>query len=158
MMINQSDAENVKVAVDEFLRKMTVEAFDISVQPKNTNVADMVAIEIQLNEPKFLIGQNGQTLFELQRILRFFLNRQLQKSFYVDLDINNYKKKKVEHLQFMARDMADEAVATRQKKILLPMSSYERRIIHAELAGRKDIITASRGAGADRRVCISPVN
>lgn len=164
-MLSQSDGEQVRSLVQEFLQKMTVEFFDISVQPfdpaqgkPGAETTDVMQIEIQLNEPKFLIGQNGQTLFELQRMLRLFLNRKLQKSFYVDLDINEYKKKKIESLQFMAREYADEVVNTHQKKILPPMSSYERRIIHAELAVRKDIITESRGEAAERCVCISPVN
>ena len=60
---------------------------------------DVVELDIKLNEPQILIGQQGQTLFEIQRLLRTVLSRKLQKFFYLNLDINDYKKKKTEYLK-----------------------------------------------------------
>jgi len=88
--------------------------------------------------------------------LRMILNKSLQKVFYLNLDINDYKKKKVEYLKFLAKDSADEVSFSKEEKVLLPMSSYERRIIHTELSQRSDIITESQGDGFDRHVVIKP--
>jgi len=80
----------------------------------------------------------------------------MQKDFYLDLDINEYKKKKIEYLKSLAKDLADEVVFTKEEKVLFPMPAYERRIIHTELSQRADIITESRGEGYDRHVIIKP--
>ena len=153
--MNQNDLEKIKAEVEVFLRNMTIDNFEVVASVGQNN---SVGVKIQLNEPQFLIGQNGQTLLEFGRVLKIILNRKLAKVFYLDLDINNYKKKKNEYLQYMERDLADEVAATKEKKIMAPMSSYERRIIHAELSGRQDIITESQGDGVERCVVISPVN
>ena len=117
----------------------------------------LVTVDITLDDPQMLIGQGGQTLFELQRVLRILLNKKLENNFHLNVDINDYKKKKIEYLKGLARSLADEVAITKEKKILPPMSAYERRIIHTELSGRQDIITESQGEGFDRRVVISPV-
>jgi spoIIIJ-associated protein len=109
-----------------------------------------------LDEPQILIGQGGQTLFEIQRLLRMVLNKKLQNFFYLNLDINDYKKKKIEYLKDMAKDLADQTVSTKEEKILPAMSSYERRVVHAELSQRADVITESQGDGFDRHIVIKP--
>jgi len=103
-----------------------------------------------------LIGQQGQTLFEIQRLLRTILSRKLKKIFYLNLDINDYKKKKIEYLKDMAKDVADQVAMTKEEKALSPMSAYERRVIHAELAQRTDVATESRGDSFDRHIVIKP--
>ncbi|MBU2539714.1 hypothetical protein KJ786_00925 [Patescibacteria group bacterium] len=115
---------------------------------------DSIELNIKVDDPQILIGERGQTLNEIQRLLRVVLNKKLDKAFYLNLDINEYRKKKTEYLKTMARELADEVVLTKEEKVLSPMSSYERRIIHAELAGRPDIITESEGEGLERRVVI----
>ena len=119
-------------------------------------VADSVAINIQLPEAQFLIGQGGQTLVEFQHILKMVLRKKILQRFYVDVDISDYKKKKVLYIQQLTNDVADEVAGKKEKKALPPMSSYERRVVHAELAKRSDIISESEGLGENRRVVIKP--
>ena len=94
-----------------------------------------------------------QSILKL-RLLKTILNKKLKNVFYFNLDINDYKKQKLEYLKNMAKNLADQVVLTKEEKILLPMSSYERRIIHAELAQRTDVITESQGEGFDRHIVI----
>ena len=115
-----------------------------------------ININIRTDDPQILIGEHGQTLLEIQRLLKIILNKQIKKFFYLNLDINDYKKKKIEYLKNLAKDLANEVSLTKEEKILLPMSSYERRIIHIELAGREDITTESQGEGIDRHIVIKP--
>ena len=117
---------------------------------------DTIDLNIKMGDPQVLIGQNGQTLFGLQRILRIILNKKLKKNFYLRLDINDYKNKKIEYLKNLAKESADEVSLTKRKKILPPMPPYERRIVHMELEGRKDIATESQGNGDDRFIVINP--
>lgn len=159
-MINEI---KIKEIIEEFLHKMTVIPTGVVVtfsaaepDTETQKKLDAVNVEITIQDPQFLIGQNGQTLFELERILRIVLNKKLQESFYLNIDINNYKSKKAEYLKALARDSAESVVLTGEKKLLPPMSAYERIIVHQELSGRQDITAISEGEGAQRRIVISP--
>ena len=57
----------------------------------------------------------------------------------------------------MAKSLAEEALMERRAIVMRPMSPYERRIVHMELADRKDVITESVGEGEERRVIVKPV-
>ena len=160
-MIVNEDIETIKQTTDEFLSKMTISDFTISVNTfrledaENLTMQDMVNLDITMQEPGFLIGQNGKTLIELERVLRVILNKKLQKNFYVKLDINDYQKKKIEYLKNLARESANEVSLTKKSIILPLMSPYERRIIHMELENRRDITTQSQGIGLNKSITIS---
>ena len=64
--------------------------------------------------------------------------------------------KKIEYLIAAAKDLADQVALTKEEKAFPPMPSFERRIVHAELAQRTDIITESQGDGFDRHIVIKP--
>jgi spoIIIJ-associated protein len=111
---------------------------------------------LKSENPQILIGEKGQTLFEIQHLLKAILKREISENFYLDLDINDYKKKKIEYLKELAKSVADEVSLTKKEKILSPMPAYERRIIHLEIAGRKDVTSESIGKEPERRVVIRP--
>jgi len=115
-----------------------------------------IPIKIKTEEPRVLIGQNGQTLADIQHLLKAILSHQIPEHFYLDLDINDYKKKKIEYLKQTAKELADDVSLTKKEKMLDPMPSFERRIIHLELADRKDVKTESIGQGVERRIVIRP--
>ncbi len=157
-MIEKDQIKKIKEAVEEFFIKMTmpVSFIDISCSSTENESLDVVNLDLKIDEPQILIGQGGQTLFEIQRLLKMILNKKLQKIFYFNLDINDYKKKKDEYLKALAKDLADQVVLTKEEKSLLPMSSYERRIVHSELSQRADVLTESQGDGLDRHIVIKP--
>jgi len=172
-MIEQDQIEKIKEEAKEFFEKMTIAVSDIEIsmssekkessgsQNSSEEIRDVINLDVQIDEPQILIGQQGQTLFEIQHILRTILNKKLskssaQKSFFLNLDINGYKRKKIEYLKYLAKDSADQVVASKEEKVLLPMSSYERRVIHSELAQRTDVITESQGEDSERHIVIKP--
>jgi len=155
-MLDQKDIDKIKKATEEFFEKITITANIEEASFSAQESGDSVRLDIRLQEPQILIGQGGQTLFEIQRLLKMVLNKKLQKVFYLDLDINEYKKKKAEYLKNMAKELADQVALTREEKPLLPMPSYERRIIHAELSQRTDVIAESQGDGIGRHIVIKP--
>jgi spoIIIJ-associated protein len=122
-------------------------------------IADETVLRIllRMENPGLYIGHGGEGLFALQHLLRLLLQRKTGERFFVDLDVNDYKEAKITSLRDLAREIADEVALTKKEKELPPMSAYERRIIHLELAGRADVTTESIGEGADRRVMIRPV-
>lgn len=144
--------EKIKKVSQDFFTKtgLTIE-IEVAAPENNT-----VPINLKMEEPQILIGERGQTLAEIQHLLKTILKKQItaDEPFYINLDINDYKKKKIEYLKEIARNTADEVALTKKEKHLLPMPSYERRIIHLELASRSDVITESIGQEPERKVVI----
>ncbi len=151
-MLNQNDLETIKKITKEFFEKTTFEV-EIEFLPQKDST---IPINLKIEEPQILIGEGGQTLVEIQHLLKAILKRKISEPFFVDLDINGYKKKKIEYLKELARSLADEVALTKKEKILSSMPAYERRIIHLELAGRSDVTTESIGQEPERRVAIKP--
>ncbi len=151
-MLNRNDLDKIKKEVDDFLKKMAIDIETETVSQKD----ETVSVDIRVREPQVLIGEKGQTLFDIQHLISAILRRKIEDKFFLDLDINDYKKKKIEYLKELARSMADEVALTKKEKMLPAMSAYERRIIHMELAGRGNITTESIGEEPERRLIIKP--
>ncbi|PIY90852.1 MAG: hypothetical protein COY72_01310 [Candidatus Nealsonbacteria bacterium CG_4_10_14_0_8_um_filter_35_10] len=150
--MNSENLEKAQKIVKEFFQKMAVEG-EIEILPPED---ETLIINLKIEDPQILIGERGQTLFEIQHLLKAILKREISENFYVDLDINDYKKKKIEYLKELARSVADEVSLTKKERVLSPMPAYERRIIHLEIAERKDVTTESIGQEPERRVVIRP--
>ena len=129
---------------------------DILAEDNKKDDKELITLVVKLKEPQILIGENGQTLFEIQKLLRMIINKKFPNIFHLNLDINDYKKKKIDSLQKVAKELADEVASSKVEKAMPPMSSYERRIIHAELSQRQDVKTESKGEGLSRYVVIMP--
>jgi len=153
-MLNQVDLEKIKKITEEFFGKMTFEV-EIEFLPQKDLT---LPINLKTEDPQILIGEGGQTLAEIQHLLKTILKRKIvfEEKFYINLDINNYKKKKIEYLKELARSAADEVALTKKEKALSPMPAYERRILHLELANRSDVVTESVGQEPERRIIIKP--
>ncbi|MEA3344069.1 MAG: R3H domain-containing nucleic acid-binding protein [Patescibacteria group bacterium] len=150
--MEKEDLEKIKRISEEFFKKtsLNIEAEVLSLEGKT------VPINLKTEEPRLLIGQNGQTLNEIQHLLRVILRKEIEGEFYINLDINDYKKRKIEYLKESVKHLADQAISSKQEKTLMPMSAYERRIVHLELIDRQDITTESIGSGVDRRIVLRP--
>ncbi|MBI3337425.1 MAG: hypothetical protein HY005_02250 [Candidatus Staskawiczbacteria bacterium] len=166
-MIDQNDIEIIKNITEEFFQKVTIIPLSINVaktitedmEEKNNNdekINEIINLDIVSEEPQILIGEKGQTLFEIQRLLRAILTKKIQKIFYLNLDINKYKQNKIDYLKKISKEIADEVSLTKEERVLSPMPAYERRIIHAEIMQRPDVATESRGEGINRRIVIKP--
>ena len=155
-MLNASDINEIKKRVEEFFEKMTIMVSKIESDLSSAEDKEVVDLAIELEEAQIIIGQGGQTLSEIQRLLRTILNKKMEKVFYLNLDVNGYKKKKIEYPKGLAKELADEVALSKEEKVLLPMPAYERRIIHAELAQRTDVITESHGEDMERHIIIKP--
>jgi spoIIIJ-associated protein len=151
-MLSRSNFEEIKKTTEEFFQKTTFEV-EIEFFPQKDLT---LPISLKTEEPQILIGEGGQTLAEIQHLLRAILKRKIEEPFFIDLDINGYKKKKLEYLKELARSVADEVALIKKEKSLPSMPAYERRVIHLELAGRSDVTTESLGQEPERRIVIKP--
>ena len=151
-MLSQANLEEIKKITEEFFQKTSFEV-EIELLPQKDLT---LPINLETQEPQILIGDQGQTLAEAQHLLKVILKRKIKEPFFIDLDINGYKKKKTEYLKELARTVADEVSLTKKEKNLPSMPAQERRIIHLELAGRSDVTTESVGQEPERGIVVKP--
>jgi len=151
--MNLNNLKEIKESIKMFFNKTTFDVdIDISFRDDST-----VFVDINCEEPQILIGERGQTLSDIQRLLKMIVKKKAEEKIYVDLDINNYKKRKIDNLKDLAREAADDVVSSQEEKVLFAMSPYERRVVHLELAKRLDISTESIGSDPNRKIIIKPV-
>jgi len=144
-------SQQLEKRIKEFFLKMGYE-----VELKILRNDKIFKVDIQTKNSQELIGEKGKTLMEIQHILNAIFKKEIKNEIFIDLDIEGYKERKIKYLKELARSVADEVALTKKEKILEPMSAYERRIIHLELASRPDVITESIGKEPKRRVAIKP--
>jgi spoIIIJ-associated protein len=155
-MINQEELEIIKEIIKDFFLKASF-AVDVDGKSINRDEEEVLEMEISTSEAQSLIGKQGLVLADIQLLLRKVIKKKTEKEFYLSLDIDGYKKNKESYLRDVAQSVADEVARTRQIKELPYSSSFDRRIVHMELADRKDVTTESIGEGEERRIVIKPV-
>jgi spoIIIJ-associated protein len=154
-MASEINIKKIKEIAENLVRKIAPEAQIGVLSPKDSTVA----VEVRVDDAGALIGVNAETLLALQHILRAIIKKSAgaeDEILYVDLDVNNYKKKRRDFLKELAVSTANEVALAKREMALAPMNAYERRVIHMELSERVDIATESRGSGPERRVVVRP--
>lgn len=155
-MINQEEIEKIKEIIKEFFFKA---GFPVEVEGSyfDQDGEDILEMQIGTSEAQSLIGKQGLVLADIQLLLRKVIKKKIEKEFYLSLDIDGYKKNKERYLRDVAQSVADEVSRTGREKELPYTSSFDRRVVHMELADRKDVTTESIGEGEERRIVIKPV-
>lgn len=103
-----------------------------------------------------LIGRRGETLNNLQYLVRLMVNQRLHRWKNIVVDVEGYRRRRMEHLSQLALRSAQQVAQTGRALALEPMSASERRIIHLTLRDHPDVITESSGEGERRKVQILP--
>ena len=101
-----------------------------------------------------LIGKRGQTLYSLQYLTSLVVNKGKADYIRVKLDTEDYRRRRKETLENLARGIAYKVKKTRKPVVLEPMNPYERRIIHSALQGNKFVETVSEGEEPYRHVVV----
>lgn len=122
----------------------------------HNNEEGNLVINIQVRNPSILIGQNGNNLSALEHLLRVIVARRIDQPSAFMLDINHYRFQKIESLKALAQSIARKVTNYKKPIFLQPMSAFERRIIHLELANKNGLATESRGQEPKRRIVIRP--
>lgn len=106
---------------------------------------------------RLLIGKNGQNLKALEHVVRVMWLRQNPENRSVIVDVNDYHAERSKALIQLVRETATRVQQTRRSEAFEPMTSYERRLVHTELATYSDLSTESVGQDPHRRVVIKPL-
>jgi spoIIIJ-associated protein len=103
-----------------------------------------------------LIGRRGETLRSLQFMVNLLVSRKVQKWPQVVVDVGNYRQRRQESLEGLARRMAERVRQSGRPLTLEPMGAYERRIVHLALRADPSVYTESNGEGENRKIVIFP--
>ncbi|MBQ8148256.1 MAG: protein jag [Lachnospiraceae bacterium] len=118
--------------------------------------AEEKTMDVNLTGPEMgvLIGKRGQTLDALQKIVQSVVNKHSEEFIRVKLDTENYRARRKDTLENLAKNIAYKVKRSRKSVVLEPMNPYERRIIHSALQNDKYVSTRSEGEEPFRRVVI----
>lgn len=147
-------AELAAAYLTEVIRAMEVKDFTIT--PKMRE--DTLVLLIEGSDLGVVIGRRGETLDSLQVLTGLAANRGEGEYVRVNLDSGNFREKRTKTLEELAVKMAKNAVRTGRSTTLEPMNPYDRRIIHAAVAGVEGAASTSIGEEPNRRVVISSLN
>jgi len=137
--------------LEDVLDAMNINAkIDIAYNKEN----EMLEINIEGEDMGVLIGKRGQTLDSLQYLVSLVVNKDSDRYIKVKLDTENYRERRKETLENLARNIAHKVRKTKKSIALEPMNPYERRIIHSALQNDKYVETYSEGEEPYRKVII----
>lgn len=115
-------------------------------------------VELRGDEMGVLIGKRGQTLDSLQYLTSLVVNKETEEYIRVKVDTENYRIRRKETLENLAKNIAYKVKRTKNPVSLEPMNPYERRIIHSALQEDKFVSTHSEGEEPFRKVVITLKN
>lgn len=142
--------QTVKTEVDALLKKL-VDTYTLDV----TEEAGAYHIVIKTEEAPTIIGRHGETIRAMQKMLEVILYKTLQESVHVLINVNDYREKQQERLEYMAGQYADKVMESRQPEPVFHLSSFERRIIHQYITTNyPDLASYSVGEGRDRKLMV----
>lgn len=149
--INDVSAKAVKFLNDVFSSMgMTVE-----VTCKYNLLDDCFIIDLAGDRMGILIGKRGQTLDSLQYLTSLVVNKGTSEYIRVKVDTENYRERRKETLENLAKNIAFKVKRTRRPISLEPMNPYERRIIHSALQSDRYVTTHSEGEEPFRKVVVT---
>ena len=148
------------VSVDEKAKNFLNEVFTamkltVAIDAKYDDVDNNLDIDLSGEEMGVLIGKRGQTLDSLQYLTSLVVNKDTEDYIRVKIDTENYRKRRKETLENLARNIAFKVKRTKRAVSLEPMNPYERRIIHSALQNDRYVTTHSEGDEPFRRVVVT---
>lgn len=148
-----------KQSVEDVVKKFLNDVFGAMDMTVNIEVSvneeeETVNINLIGDDMGLLIGKRGQTLDSLQYLIRLVVNKEFGGYLKVKLDTENYRERRKETLESLAKNIAYKVKRTRKSVSLEPMNPYERRIIHSTLQNDKFVSTRSEGEEPFRHVVV----
>lgn len=155
-VIKARKKNDIEDNIREFLGKV-FDAMNLTVEvliekEENSNV---VNVELKGDEMGVLIGKRGQTLDSLQYLTNLAVNKNAEEYVKVKIDTEDYRKRRRETLENLARNIAYKVKRTKRPVSLEPMNPFERRVIHSALQNDKFVTTHSEGEEPYRHVVVT---
>lgn len=153
---SDEEIEKIKAVAEDFLQKV-FKAMELPVDIEINYDRENNNLEAVFNgeDMGILIGKRGQTLDSLQYLTSLVVNKGESGYIRVKLDTENYRSRRKDTLENLAKNIAFRVKKTRKPVSLEPMNPYERRIIHSALQGNKFVETYSEGNEPYRHVVVT---
>lgn len=163
----QTDSEDpatiARSILEDLLQHLDVHAYVTAVHShdpaQNGGTEETITLHIEGADEQamgLLIGRRGETLSSLQFLLNLLVSRKIQHWPQMIVDVGNYRQRRRESLEGLARRMAERVTQSGRPITLEPMAAYERRIVHLALREDSTVYTQSAGEGSGRKVIIYP--
>ena len=150
----------VKNTVSDNAKQFLSDVFDamkltVVIDVKYDELDNSMDIDLSGDEMGVLIGKRGQTLDSLQYLVSLVVNKESENYIRVKVDTENYRQRRKETLENLAKNIAYKVKRTKRSVSLEPMNPYERRIIHSALQNDKYVSTHSEGEDPFRYIVVS---
>ena len=149
--------------LEDLLERMDIEAYVTAVRStvpgQRGEPEETITLHVEGADEEamgLLIGRRGETLRSLQFMVNLLVSRKVQKWPQVVVDVGNYRQRRQESLEGLARRMAERVRQSGRPLMLEPMGAYERRIVHLALRSDPSVYTESTGEGENRKIVIYP--
>lgn len=147
------DDPETEEKIKKFLGQV-FEAMSLEVTVDVTVTEEEIGVNLSGDDMGILIGKRGQTLDSLQYLVSLVVNKDRDGYIRVKLDTENYRERRKETLETLAKNIAYKVKRTKRPVSLEPMNPYERRIIHSALQNDRYVVTRSDGEEPFRHVVI----
>ena len=144
--------DHVREFLNNVFRAMGMEVEILSRKSEDEKNID---IELKGSDMGVLIGKRGQTLDSLQYLTNLAVGKQVNEYVKVKIDTEDYRKRRRETLENLAKNIAYKVKRTKRSVSLEPMNPYERRVIHSALQNDRYVTTHSEGEEPFRRVVVT---
>ena len=153
--VSYEKAETKSEKAEEFLTGL-FEHMNVSVRAKVLS-EDESAVNIELvgDNMGAVIGRRGETLDAIQHLTNYAVNRGGDGRVRINIDAENYRAKRTESLERLAKKVAGKVLRYKRNITLEPMNAYERHVIHTALQDMNGITTYSTGTEPNRRVVVA---
>jgi spoIIIJ-associated protein len=151
------ELERIPDPVEEacaFLLDVT-RSMNLDVTLERRDDKDSTTLHIVGNELGMIIGRRGQTLDSLQYLVNIVANRYSSTHLRIILDAEHFRERRKKTLEELSLRLAGRVIKSKKEVVLEPMSSQERKIIHAQLQDHPKVKTYSKGDEPNRRVVIA---
>lgn len=149
-----------KLTVEGYLRKFLSDIFaamkiEAEIITKLNEENHSIEVELKGDEMGVLIGKRGQTLDSLQLLANNAVHKHFETYYKVKIDTENYRVRRKETLENLARNVAFKVKRTKHSVSLEPMNPFERRVIHSALQNDKFVTTHSEGDEPFRHIVVT---
>ncbi|MEE0686051.1 MAG: RNA-binding cell elongation regulator Jag/EloR [Lachnospiraceae bacterium] len=152
IVVSEAPAD-IEAVIVEFLSKVFA-AMNLTVKINVNITEESVDVDLVGDDMGVLIGKRGQTLDSLQYLVSLVVNKKSDKYLRVKLDTENYRERRKETLENLAKNIAFKVKRTKRPVSLEPMNPYERRVIHSALQNDRYVTTKSEGEEPFRHVVV----
>lgn len=150
--VKSSITDKVKTFLDDVFHAMNMVVI-INIEYKENEKE--INIDLSGDDMGVLIGKRGQTLDSLQYLVSLVVNKESDDYIRVKVDTENYRKRRQDTLENLAKNISFKVKRTKRAVSLEPMNPYERRIIHSALQNDKFVTTHSEGEEPFRHVVVT---